>query len=609
MPIQFIPNIFGPKTPHSEKLVADWLKADLRASRYTVYHSHGLGAHERVDGSKSSGSVKPHGEIDFVVLVPPAGIVTVEIKGDEVSRKSGVWYQKGNGYSQRINDPIAQMVSNQHELKRRLSTKLTESADLQALTFAGLVIFPKTDHCPEEIDIESNEWEIASYAEIQKNGISGCIERAINRTKRTLKKNCSAPSAGLMSRVKSVIRADFDLPVSPIVLREEEEKRRTELTEQQYQFLSVVEANGKAFVEGGAGTGKTLLALEFAKRELLQGRSVGLFCYNNLLGHWLKGQCDALQGNIGEEKIGSLFVGTFQSWLRSVVHNNSEVKTLMDQEILFRGDQHFWEILDECAALAIEDLEPKFDTVIIDEMQDFQNPAWLPLIDKCLALGLKDGRWALFGDYSRQAIYTERGNTFGADELQKELHGYGAYSVRVPLTLNCRNTKRIIEMTRALTSFDWASANGLGPEGERVQRLYYKSSEEQFEKIQMVHAKFLEEKFDPNDMVLLWDAMSGADRFEERAYLAGLNLCDWTGDSLHQTAIQSASIQRFKGLEANAVIVCNMQGLSDFVIQQKLYVAMTRARSRLALILPHHLKDKVDDLMSSYFGGQNYVQS
>ena len=412
-----------------------------------------------------------------------------------------------------------------------------------------------------------------------------------------------------MSRVKSVIRADFDLPVSPIVLREEEEKRRTELTEQQYQFLSVVEANGKAFVEGGAGTGKTLLALEFAKRELLQGRSVGLFCYNNLLGHWLKGQCDALQENIGEEKIGSLFVGTFQSWLRSVVHNNSEVKTLMDQEILFRGDQHFWEILDECAAFAIEDLEPKFDTVIIDEMQDFQNPAWLPLIDKCLALGLKDGRWALFGDYSRQAIYTERGNTFGADELQNELHGYGAYSVRVPLTLNCRTTRRIVDMTRALTSCDWASPNGLGPAGERVQRLYHRTSGEQFEKVQAVYDKFLNEKFEPNEIVLLWDSMSGSDEFEERAHLAGLNLCDWAGDKLDQGVIQSASIQRFKGLEADAVIVCNLQGLSDLAIQQKLYVAMTRAGSRLALILPHHLKDKVDDLMSEYFRGQNYVQS
>ena len=91
--------------------------------------------------------------------------------------------------------------------------------------------------------------------------------------------------------------------------------------------------------------------------------------------------------------------------------------------------------------------------------------------------------------------------------------------------------------------------------------------------------------------------------------MAGLNLCDWTENNLHQTVIQSVSIQRFKGLEADAVIVCNLQGLSDFVLQQKLYVAMTRARSRLALILPQYLKDKVDDLMSSYFGGQNYAQS
>ncbi len=609
MPIQFIPNTFGPETPHSEKLVADWLKEDRRASRYTVYHSHGLGAHERIHGSTSRGWIKPHGQIDFVVLVPPVGIVTVEVKGDEVSRKSGVWHQKGNGYSQKIDDPIAQMVSNQHKLRERLSTKLKEPADIQVLTFAGLVIFPKTDHCPEEIEIESNEWEIASFAEIQKYGISGCIERALDRTKRILKKKSYSPPPGLMSRVKSVVRADFDLPVSPIVLRKEEERRRTELTEQQYQFLSVVEANGKAFVEGGAGTGKTLLALEFTKRELIQGRNVALFCYNNLLGHWLKDQCDVLQENIGKENLGSLFVGTFQSWLRTVVHGNSAIKTLMDQEFLSRGNQHFWEILDECASLAIEDLEPKFDTVIIDEMQDFQNPAWLSLIDKCLAFGLKDGRWALFGDYSRQAIFSERENVFGADELQRELYGYGAYSVRVPLTLNCRNTVRIVEMTRALTSFDWASANELAPEGKRVQRLYYRSSEEQFEKVQTVHAKFLDEKFDPNDVVLLWDATSGTDQFEERARLAGLNICEWTGDSLHQTAIQSASIQRFKGLEADAVIVCNLQGLSDFVIQQKLYVAMTRARSQLALILPHHLKDKVDDLMSAYFGGQINVQS
>lgn len=603
MPIQFIPNKFGPNTPHSEKLVAHWLENDPGASGFTVYHSHGLGAHERLNKSGQKVSFKPHGEIDFVILVPPAGIVIVEVKGDKVSRRSGIWYQEGKNYSQQINDPINQMMTNQHEFKRRLVSKFAEPVDLNHLVFAGLVIFPKTDSCPTELDIESNVWEIASYSEIQKFGISGCVKKAIERTRRTLKKQNSSAGNGLLSRVKSLIRADFDLPVSPIVLRNEENRRRAELTEQQYQFLSVVEANGKAFVEGGAGTGKTLLAIEFAKRELMEGRKVALFCYNNLLSEWLKNQCESMVQTIGFKKNENLFVGTFQSWMSKIVQKNKAVQTLMDQEVSRVGRDHYWRILDESASLAIEDEEAQFDSVIIDEMQDFHNSSWLPLIDKSLVGGLRDGRWALFGDYSRQAIYTASDNELTSVNLQQEINGYGAYAVKIPLTLNCRNTKRIVEMTRALTSFDWASEKHLGPEGKRVDRYYYKNNEEQFDKIRLGINNLKNEKFNSNEVVLLWDAMAGSYQFEESARSAGLDLHDWAMEETPSTAIKSASIQRFKGLEADAIIVCNLQGISDLEIQRKLYVAMTRARSRLILILPHHLKEKVDDLMSAYFGG------
>ena len=606
MPIQFIPNSFSSRTPHSEKLVADWLTKDPKASRYTVYHSHGLGAHITQGASNTGSRVKPHGEIDFVILVPPLGLVTVEVKGDKVSRKEGIWYQKGNGYSRRINDPIRQMVSNQYELKRRLSSALGETSDLQSLIFAGLVILPKTDSCPPGLNLESNEWEVASYAEIRELGISGCIERTLAHTKRVLKKRNASPPPGLMSRVKAVIRADFDLPISPIVLREEEVRRRNELTEQQYQFLSVVEANGKALVEGGAGTGKTLLALEFAKRELIQGRKIAVFCYNNLLGAWLKTQCDTITRTFATEASPTLVVGTFQSWMHATVSKNTTVRALMEQEVLSRGDQNYWEILEECASLAVEELATKFDTVIIDEMQDFQRSSWLSLIDKSLSKGFKDGRWALFGDYSRQAIFAERGRTFSSTELQDEINGYGAYPVRIPLTLNCRNTKRIIEMTMALTSFSWNTTSTSGLEGKPVHRLYYKTTEEQFKKIQKAYADLINEEIEPKEIVLLWDSMSGTGSFEENAKSADLKLYDWAEDAPLEDGIRSSSIQRFKGLEADAVIVCNLQGISDLAIQQKLYVAMTRARSRLVLVLPHHLKDKVDDLMSAHFGGRNH---
>lgn len=301
MPIEFIPTSFHRGTPHSEKLVAEWLKADPQASGFTVYHSHGLGAHERKHGPKKSQGKKPHGEIDFVILVPPAGVVTVEVKGDEISRSQGQWHQRGNGYSNDIDDPTAQMVNNQHKFMHDLLERLDGTEERKALRVAGLVLFPKTAYCPSTEDIECNPWEVASYEEYKKYGIAGCIERALKLTTDAIGGRNEPPPPGLMNKVKSVLRRDFDLPVSSLAMREEEDRKRIELTEQQYQFLSVVDANDRALVIGGAGTGKTLLALEFAKREILEGRDVGLFCFNKLLGNWLEGQAGNLRTSLVEE--------------------------------------------------------------------------------------------------------------------------------------------------------------------------------------------------------------------------------------------------------------------------------------------------------------------
>ncbi len=602
MPIEFIPTSFHRGTPHSERLVAEWLKADPRASGFTVYHSHGLGAHERKRGPRNSQGKKPHGEIDFVVLVPPAGIVTVEVKGDEISRAKGQWHQRGNGYSHDIDDPTAQMVNNQHKFLQDLQRRLDRKEDQRALRVAGLVLFPKTEHCPPAEDLECNAWEVVSYAEYNEFGIAGCIERALKGTTEAIGGRKGPPPPGLMNRVKSVLRRDFDLPVSSLAMREEENRKRIELTEQQYQFLSVVDANDRALVTGGAGTGKTLLALEFAKRELLNGRDIALFCFNNLLGAWLERQAQNLRSSLAEEKPGEIYAGTYQSWLLKMVKKDAAVRKLYEDEVLRRGNEERWRILDECAGLALHDVGAQFDTVIIDEVQDFQNPAWIPLIDESLKGGLRDGRWAMFGDYSRQALYSSADNPMRTQDFLDALSGYGAYPTRMPLSVNCRNTKRIADMTAALTGFDEKPYNVLGFEGKRVDRLYYRSPEEEFAKIKQARDGYLSDDISFEEIVLLWDAQGVRDGFLEAAKKSGLKLTQW-GDALAKHGdILSSSIQRFKGLEADAVIVCNIHAISEEALQQKLYVAMSRPRSRLTLVLPHTLRATVDNLMAKHFG-------
>lgn len=605
MPIEIIPAVFRADTPHSEKLVVDWLKEDPRASGFTVYHSYGLGAHERTFGPRNSRGKKLHGEIDFVVLVPPAGIVIVEVKGDKIGRSKGQWHQSGCGYSKQINDPCAQMVNNQYEFMRHLQDQLDRDEDKRALRVAGLVLFSKTDHCPSFEDIEINPWEVASLEEYKKYGIAGCIEKALNLSAKALgdvAQKKAPPPPGLLKRVKSVLRRDFDLPVSSLAIREEEERKRIELTERQFQFLSVVEANNRALVTGGAGTGKTLLALEFAKREILAGRTVGLFCFNRLLGTWLDRQVENLRTSLVGEGLGNIVTGTFQSWLFATVQENVTVADLFEKEVASRGEKERWEILDECAALALSDAGAQFDTIIIDEIQDFQNPAWLPLINESLRGGLRDGRWAMLGDYSRQALFSSAENPMGTDDLIDAFSDYGAYPIRLPLSVNCRNTKRIAKMTQALTGFDEKPYEVSGAEGKRVDRVYYRTPKDQFTMIKEARASYLADKISLDEIVLLWDSSNGSNEFPKVAENAGVNLVEWGGNLTKNTGILSSSIQRFKGLEADAVIVCNVHAISDEMLQQKLYVAMSRPRSRLTLILPHTLKEKVDTLMAAHFG-------
>ena len=58
--------------------------------------------------------------------------------------------------------------------------------------------------------------------------------------------------------------------------------------------------------------------------------------------------------------------------------------------------------------LALEAGQEQFDVIVMDEAQDLIRPPILDLLNAWLKGGLRDGRWAFFGDFHRQAIYGSR---------------------------------------------------------------------------------------------------------------------------------------------------------------------------------------------------------
>lgn len=56
-----------------------------------------------------------------------------------------------------------------------------------------------------------------------------------------------------------------------------------QVTQEQYEILADLELNTRVMIEGPAGTGKTVLAQEFGKRLIKQGKSVLLLFYNKAI--------------------------------------------------------------------------------------------------------------------------------------------------------------------------------------------------------------------------------------------------------------------------------------------------------------------------------------
>ena len=80
-----------------------------------------------------------------------------------------------------------------------------------------------------------------------------------------------------------------------------------------------------------------------------------------------------------------------------------------------------------------------FDVLVVDEAQDLSDRHTLDFFNLSIRGGLAGGQWALFGDFTRQALYG------GAVDPVTVLSQRSQHFARARLTLNCRNSRRIAE--------------------------------------------------------------------------------------------------------------------------------------------------------------------
>ncbi len=549
----------------AERRVFSLLENDPATTDWTVLHS--LGIARRATG--------PYGEIDFVIIIPAKGVICLEVKGGRLSCEEGVWrtMDRYGNVAVLKKSPFLQARDSMFALRNAIVSHFGKGAREARCPIGCAVVFPDVN-CPP-LTPEFERSDVIDFDDL-RGPISRSVLRIVHRRLREFqsRRGKQLPSLAEATAIRNFLRPDFELIVAKGVSVRRIEEKLLRLTEEQYSRLDELEANPRCLFEGAAGTGKTLLALEYACRASQDGLRVALVCFNRLLGEWLDDQTKGTE----------ITAGTWHGIARYLILNSSIANEFIGQEgkALEDGDtkQLFAEIYPFYAEVALEESAAPFDVLVMDEAQDLCSQETLDVLNLAIPGGLAGGRWAIFGDFTRQALYGSR------EEPVAALSRYTDHFVRARLTLNCRNTRRIAEETTLVAGFDKPPFR-LGDElGLPVEHWYWKTPLDFVGTLTKVVERLVKEKTPIEDVVILSPRRRQNSGLAEVENISCFPLIDISrGMVATSRSLKFSTIHSFKGLESPVVILVDIDEVDSDGPQSLLYVAMSRARSLLILMI------------------------
>jgi hypothetical protein len=514
-----------------------------------------VAVHERMER-------EARGEIDFVVVDPMRGVMIVEVKsGAEWTPELG-WIDKGNP----AQDPRTQLERNRAWLSKRL-----EAARVDGVDCGYVLCLPNTTHAS---DPGLGPHRILLQPTLLGEDMARFFERAfvswdLTREMTTVEVD---RIVGLL-RPQLGPRAEWRADCAAV------EAEIGRATEQQRRVLeAILRETSRVAVEGCAGSGKTMLALEAARRFGREGLNVLLLCYNEQLLAYLR------LAQMSDEAPRQVEIHNFFSLAETIrAQANRALRAgglaIPRPERYYEDKGEFNQLLD-----AVQYADRPYDAVIIDEGQDLA-PDWIDL-----AAGLlrdeAQGRLILFYD-GAQKLY-ERGNPGAVIAA----HGLAQESLQI----NCRNPAPVHAAAMRYHR-NGAKYVALVREGPVPARLEYARSAQPRKAQSACLTEWLRQiRPAGRDVVVLvpHNTRRMAEGWPEGMTVAGYEITHdvsaWLAAG-NQKRILASTAHKFKGLEARYVVVADLEGLPEKADREaRLYTALSRATYQLVLVWPTGLR-------------------
>jgi len=517
------------KTPsNAEKKVFEWLRR---------FDDDSLIAFHSVTTTKQA--IKRFGEIDFLI-VGPKGIFVLEIKGGLVHIDSGNWrYENRHREKSKPSreGPFKQAESALHATLKDLEQRFHWNS-IREFTQGYGVITPDCDLK------ESFEWDAITHAGNKEcRHFDQWLPKLFNHWRSKHKKAFNKSQNVNASDVKKIvdyIRPEFDVMLPLYATVSDVNDEIISLTKSQMLFADSVEVSPRTLCSGSAGTGKTLLAQETAKRWSQDDKQVLLICYS--------------------------------PWLKNFLETNINLPNVLVTTISA--------LPTAARRFGIE----KFDALIVDEGQDLlQFDTLVEKIEPWLEGGFKSGQWCFFYDRNNQA------NLFKPAEKSaiKFLQDYAP--TPIPLRKNCRNTKNILDRIKTDLGADMAiSGDIIGPNVESVIVNNEKDSAEKLS--QIIDDLVNEAGMNWGEITILSPkpmSKSSVQLLDKKVKRHLVELDEHSMRSFPPEKMSFAEISNFKGLENECIILIDIEdpkNLEKSTNLAKHYVAMSRAKVFLRII-------------------------
>jgi DNA polymerase III delta prime subunit len=517
-------------------------------------------------------------EIDFLVIQPRLGILCIEVKSHEKIDFDGkTWTPKTI-----TRNPFKQAEDGSKAFYRSLKRY---RPNLPEIPILHCCIFPRAFFDIGDIN-SVQKWELIDKSVFTRFRTSALFCDALDHI--IVKSIDADPDISHLKnplskdQVQSIVDACVPIQKRKLddrkIIEYRKEKIDRLLKEQQKPVLKLSSLNPRLLVRGPAGTGKTLIAMEVARRAADEGKRVALLCFNHLIAGWMRHNL-----YVSGSPPPNLICGTIHSVF-------SDMAELLLPE---SPDAEYWEsswpdLLEEKITDPDWYGSAQFDYLVIDEVQDILSR---PRLWQCLDLLMESSgstNFCLLGDIENQVL-SDRNNL--DNSLAEILNKYGP--AQWLLDENCRNYRITGELALSLSGLPKTTYSDFlrGPGSQDAFDIdLYNGPEDQSAKLVTQIRYFLQKGFKPSEITVL------SMKSEKMCIAGSIVKSDFRMEPFWRRsnkAVSYCSIHAYKGME-NKVIMLTDISLDEGEFDKNIfYVGLTRGTEFMRLFLDQNSRDLV----------------